>query len=77
MYEPSSAKIALRPIPFLIIKKLEACNKARKSRGYGFVTLVFEEMQKKAVDEMNGIEIGGREIAVNIAVDKPDEYRPI
>jgi hypothetical protein len=34
-------------------------------------------MQKKAVAEMSGIEIGGCEIAVNIAVDKPDEDRLI
>jgi RNA recognition motif-containing protein len=60
-----------------MIKKLQARNEPRKSRGCSFVTLASEEMQKKAVAEMNGIEIGGRENAVNIAVDKPDEDRPI
>jgi len=40
-------------------------------------TLASEEKQKKAVAEMDGIEIEGRKIAVNLAVDKPDEDRPI
>jgi RNA recognition motif-containing protein len=60
-----------------MIIKLRARNERRKSRGYGFVTLASEEIQKKAVAEMNGKEIEGREIAVNIAVDKSDEDRLI
>lgn len=72
-YEPSSAKIALRPIPRFMIKKLQARGEARKGRGFGFVTLASEEMQQKAVDEMNGKEIEGREIAVKVAIDSPDK----
>jgi RNA recognition motif-containing protein len=72
-YEPSSAKIALRPIPRFMIKKLQARNEPRKGRGFGFVTLASEEMQLKAVSEMNGKEIEGREIAVKIAIDSPDK----
>ncbi|KAI1435670.1 hypothetical protein GGR50DRAFT_292215 [Xylaria sp. CBS 124048] len=72
-YEPSSAKIALRPIPRFMIKKLQARGEARKGRGFGFVTLASEEMQQKAVAEMNGKEIDGREIAVKVAIDSPDK----
>merc|ERR1712000_682846 len=36
-YQPSSAKIALRPIPRFMIKKLQARGEARKGRGFGFV----------------------------------------
>jgi RNA recognition motif-containing protein len=72
-YEPSSAKIALRPIPRFMIKKLQARGEARKGRGFGFVTLASEEMQQKAVEEMNGKEIEGREIAVKVAIDSPDK----
>jgi RNA recognition motif-containing protein len=72
-YQPSSAKIALRPIPRFMIKKLQARGEARKGRGFGFVTLASEELQKKAVDEMNGKEIEGREIAVKVAIDSPDK----
>ncbi|KAI0402078.1 hypothetical protein F4802DRAFT_577820 [Xylaria palmicola] len=72
-YEPSSAKIALRPIPRFMIKKLQARGEARKGRGFGFVTLASEEMQQKAVSEMNGKEIEGREIAVKVAIDSPDK----
>ncbi len=72
-YEPSSAKIALRPIPRFMVKKLQARNEPRKGRGFGFVTLASEELQQKAVNEMNGKEIEGREIAVKVAIDSPDK----
>jgi len=70
-YEPISAKIALRPIPRFMVKKLQARNEPRKGRGFGFVTLASEEQQQKAVAEMNGKDIDGREIAVKVAIDSP------
>ena len=70
-YKPASAKIALRPIPKFMVKKLEARNAPRKGRGFGFVTLATEELQQKACAEMNGKEIEGREIAVKVAIDSP------
>lgn len=72
-YEPASAKIALRPIPRFMVKKLQARNEPRKGRGFGFVTLASEELQQKACSEMNGKEIEGREIAVKVAIDSPDK----
>lgn len=70
-YEPSAAKIALRPIPRFMVKKLQARNEPRKGRGFGFVTCGSEELQQRAVEEMNGKEVNGREIAVKIAIDSP------
>jgi len=70
-YNPSAAKIALRPIPRFMVKKLQARNEPRKGRGFGFVTLATEDLQKKACEEMNGKEIEGREIAVKVAIDSP------
>lgn len=70
-YEPTSAKIALRPIPRFMVKKLQARGEPRKGRGFGFVTLGSEDLQKKAVEEMHGKEIAGREIAVKVAIDSP------
>lgn len=70
-YEPSSAKIALRPIPRFMVKKLQARNEPRKGRGFGFVTLGSETLQEKAVAEMNGKEVENREIAVKVAIDSP------
>lgn len=54
-----------------MVKKLQARNEPRKGRGFGFVTLGSEELQKKAVEEMNGKQIEGREIAVKVAIDSP------
>lgn len=56
-----------------MIKKLQARGEARKGRGFGFVTLASEELQQKAVAQMNGKEIEGREIAVKVAIDSPDK----
>ena len=56
-----------------MIKKLQARGEPRKGRGFGFVTLASEEMQQKAVAEMNAKEIEGREIAVKVAIDSPDK----
>jgi len=70
-YSPTSAKIALRPIPKFMVRKLQARNEPRKGRGFGFVTLSSEELQQKACTEMNGREIEGREIAVKVAIDSP------
>ncbi|KAK6505779.1 hypothetical protein TWF481_007671 [Arthrobotrys musiformis] len=72
-YNPESAKIALRPIPRFMVRKLQARGEARKGRGFGFVTLPTEELQKKAVDEMNGKVVEGREIAVKVAIDNPKD----
>lgn len=54
-----------------MVKKLQARNEPRKGRGFGFVSLESEEQQQKAVSEMNGKEIEGREIAVKVAIDSP------
>ena len=70
-YSPTQAKIALRPIPRFMVKKLQTRGEPRKGRGFGFVTLGSEELQQKACNEMNGKEIEGREIAVKVAIDSP------
>lgn len=44
---------------------------SRRSKGFGFVTFVNEEDGKKAISEMNGKELEGREVRVNEA--KPRE----
>jgi RNA recognition motif-containing protein len=68
-YDQIEAKIALRPIPRFIVKKLQARGEPRKSRGFGFVTFTNEKMQQKAIIEMDGKEIEGRLITVKVAID--------
>ena len=49
-----------------------------RSKGFGFVTFSSDDEAKKAVDEMNGKEVGGREIKVSEAKAKEEgqtEYR--
>ncbi|KAF5370122.1 hypothetical protein D9758_001225 [Tetrapyrgos nigripes] len=50
---------------------------SRRSKGYGFVDVGSEEEQKKAIEVLQGKEVGGRPIAVKIAVNTPqDEDSP-
>ena len=44
-----------------------------RSKGFGFVTFAKEEDAKKAIEEMNGKEVEGRELKVNEA--RPMERR--
>ncbi|MFA5927246.1 MAG: RNA-binding protein [Patescibacteria group bacterium] len=43
----------------------------QRPRGFGFVTVETEEMAQKAVAELDGKEVDGRKIVVNVA--KPKE----
>lgn len=45
-----------------------------RSKGFGFVTMADEAAAEKAVAEMNGKEVEGRQVVVNVA--KPKEARP-
>lgn len=45
-----------------------------RSRGFAFVTMGTPEEAQKAIDAMNGKDMGGRSITVNVA--RPREERP-
>jgi cold-inducible RNA-binding protein len=45
-----------------------------KPRGFAFITMSSPEEAQKAIDAMNGKELGGRALSVNIA--RPREERP-
>lgn len=43
-----------------------------RSKGFGFVEMGSEEDAKKAIEELNGKELGGRELVVNEARPRED-----
>ncbi len=45
-----------------------------RPRGFAFVTMATPEEAQKAIEAMNGAEVGGRPLTVNIA--RPKEERP-
>ncbi len=47
-----------------------------RSRGFGFVSFTDDESAAKALSEMDGTELDGRNIRVNEAHDKPRPDRP-
>lgn len=46
-----------------------------RSRGFAFVTFVDEADNQKAIDQLNGKELDGREITVNVARPRDDKPR--
>lgn len=46
-----------------------------RSRGFGFVTFVDEANNQKAIDELDGKELDGRTINVNVARPREDKPR--
>jgi len=47
-----------------------------RSKGFGFVEMADSEQAQKAIDEMNGREVGGRALRVNEARPRPAGDRP-
>ena len=45
-----------------------------RSRGFGFVSMPNDEEAMKAIESLNGVDMGGRKLTVNEA--KPLENRP-
>jgi cold-inducible RNA-binding protein len=45
-----------------------------RPRGFGFVTMASPEEAQKAIDALNGKDLGGRSLTVNVA--RPREERP-
>lgn len=45
-----------------------------RSKGFGFVTMSSDEEAQKAIEQLDGTSLDGREIAVSIA--RPKEERP-
>jgi len=43
-----------------------------KSKGFGFVEMPNESEAKKAIEELNGAEVGGRNIIVNESIERAD-----
>ena len=46
-----------------------------KSKGFGFVEMPSDDDAKKAIEELNGKEVKGRNITVNQAREKTDDDR--
>jgi RNA recognition motif-containing protein len=45
-----------------------------RSRGYGFVELASAEEAARAVENLNGVELGGRPLVVGFARPRPPRY---
>ena len=44
-----------------------------RSRGFGFVEMSTEQEAQAAMEQMNGTDVGGRNVVVNLARSRPDQ----
>ncbi|KAK7207280.1 hypothetical protein BZA70DRAFT_308166 [Myxozyma melibiosi] len=70
-YQPEQVRVALRYLPPFLIRKLTAKGTMvpPRSLGHAFVKLPSEELQKKAIAELDGKELQGRSISVRVAIE--------
>jgi len=55
--------------------KLIMDKETESSKGFGFIEMENDEEAKKALEKLNGSEVNGRHIKVNIARPKKKNYR--
>ena len=70
---PTVVSIALRKLSRSQLEKVPKGPESRIGRGFGYVSFETEETQQRAISEMNGKPIKGRNISVKVAIDHPDK----
>lgn len=68
-YKPVWIHVPLRKPPYRRSAQAKVQSKPQKNKGIAFIKFSDEDLQKKAIEEFNGIEIGERKIVVDVAVD--------
>ena len=61
---------AFEPFGEIVEAKVISDRHTGRSRGFGFVTFEQEDDAQKAIEELDGQELGGRTLRVNEAQDK-------
>lgn len=67
---PKWVHVPSRKVPQHILQRQKKKGRAVYNKGIAFVKFASEEVQKQAVEEFNGRELNGRNIVVDIAVDR-------
>lgn len=66
---------AFKPFGEIVEAKVITDRDTGRSRGFGFVTFQDPNSAKESVSSMNGKELDGRQLRVDIANDKPRDNR--
>lgn len=70
---PKWIHVPSRKVPVHILQRQKKKGKAIYNKGIAFVKFASEDVQKQAVTDFNGRELNGRNIVVDIAVDRADK----
>ncbi|KAF7998805.1 hypothetical protein HF325_006337 [Metschnikowia pulcherrima] len=68
---PIWVNVPTKRVPFHVLKKFSASKKPIFNKGIAFVKFADEATQLRAVREFNGREVNGKNIVVEVAIDKP------
>lgn len=68
----ASLRAAFEQFGEVVDAKVITDRETGRSRGFGFVTMADEASAQSAIEGMNGQELDGRTIAVNVAMDPKD-----
>ena len=68
-YNPVWIHVPTRKLPPRVVEKHKLEGKPARNKGIAFVKFTDETLQMKAIEEFNGMEIGGRKIVVDVAID--------
>lgn len=72
-YDVVWASVPTRRVPPHVLKKITENKEPIFNKGFAFVKFKSEEDQLRAVEEFNGKDHNGRELVVEVAVEKPED----
>lgn len=70
-YNPVWVNVPIKRVPKHLLEKFTAKGKPIFNKGIGFAKFADEDTQLKVIEELNGKEVNGRKVIMEVAVERP------